>query len=314
MPGDRVTLSGRAREQTNPLHSASTESPRYEGSRSGRAVRSGTALARAMANETAVRKSIEPVPLSYENALQRHSRRRSSGEVPELPREQIEPYPKTREEAPQSAKHSTANPTAAPPAASKPPSQPARSHAPTPTEVPSARKDRIVYSTGTQQTKRAKQASQAKTKKARNKARQRNATGRQESAAPVIAAIRQLVQQSESVSMQPVPHTAIQQLRVPRRDTVSVRLSENESDQLRQRAAESGLSVSAYMRSCVLEADHLRAQVKLALTELRANVNQREVAQLSPSPGTETDRGWLRIFSRTAALLLAPVLWLRHRI
>ena len=41
---------------------------------------------------------------------------------------------------------------------------------------------------------------------------------------------------------------------------LSVRLSEWEMEQLRERAEESGVSVSAYMRSCVLEAEHLRAQ------------------------------------------------------
>ena len=57
---------------------------------------------------------------------------------------------------------------------------------------------------------------------------------------------------------------------VPRTTAVSVRLNDAESVQLRSRAAESNMSVSAYMRSCVLEADHLRAQVKQALNEMRA--------------------------------------------
>lgn len=56
-----------------------------------------------------------------------------------------------------------------------------------------------------------------------------------------------------------------------RQSIVSIRLNAIESEQLRQRAAESGISVSAYMRSCVLEAEHLRAQVKHALAELRAS-------------------------------------------
>src|SRR5579859_5812213 len=57
-----------------------------------------------------------------------------------------------------------------------------------------------------------------------------------------------------------------------RRTIVSVRLSSLESERLRLRAAESGISVSAYMRSCVLDADHLRAQVKRALEEMRAGI------------------------------------------
>jgi hypothetical protein len=55
-----------------------------------------------------------------------------------------------------------------------------------------------------------------------------------------------------------------------RQSIVSIRLNAYESEQLRERAAESGISVSAYMRSCVLEAEHLRAQVKQALAEMRA--------------------------------------------
>jgi predicted DNA binding CopG/RHH family protein len=50
---------------------------------------------------------------------------------------------------------------------------------------------------------------------------------------------------------------------------VTMHLSKMEGEQLRQRAAEAGLTVSAYLRSCVLEADVLREQVKDTLAELR---------------------------------------------
>jgi hypothetical protein len=40
--------------------------------------------------------------------------------------------------------------------------------------------------------------------------------------------------------------------------------------QLRKRAADAGLSVSAYLRSCTFDAESLRAQVKDALARLRA--------------------------------------------
>ena len=42
--------------------------------------------------------------------------------------------------------------------------------------------------------------------------------------------------------------------------TVSVRLTDIEFLRLKERAGESGISVSAYMRSCILDADELRAQ------------------------------------------------------
>lgn len=67
-----------------------------------------------------------------------------------------------------------------------------------------------------------------------------------------------------------------------RQSIVSIRLNTIEAEQLRQRAAESGISVSAYMRSCVLEAEHLRSQVKQALAELRASHPLTMTPQLEP--------------------------------
>lgn len=54
-----------------------------------------------------------------------------------------------------------------------------------------------------------------------------------------------------------------------RTTSVTVRLSKAECESLHQRAAEAGLTVSAYLRSCTIEAEALRAQVKAALAELR---------------------------------------------
>ncbi|MGA9060294.1 MAG: hypothetical protein WB341_01380 [Terracidiphilus sp.] len=54
-----------------------------------------------------------------------------------------------------------------------------------------------------------------------------------------------------------------------RRTSVTIRLSEAECARLRKRAAEAGVTVSAYLRSCTFEAEALRAQVKEALAELR---------------------------------------------
>jgi len=51
--------------------------------------------------------------------------------------------------------------------------------------------------------------------------------------------------------------------------SITIRLSKAECDQLRQRAAQAGLTVSAYLRSCTFEAEALRAQVKEVLAELR---------------------------------------------
>jgi hypothetical protein len=61
-----------------------------------------------------------------------------------------------------------------------------------------------------------------------------------------------------------------------RRASVTVRLSKAEVDRLRQRAAEAGLTISAYLRSCTFEVEALRAQVKAALAELRAAERETE--------------------------------------
>lgn len=51
--------------------------------------------------------------------------------------------------------------------------------------------------------------------------------------------------------------------------SVTIRLSYAEYEQLRMRAAEAGLTVSAYLRSCTLEAESLRTQVKEMLAQFR---------------------------------------------
>ncbi len=52
--------------------------------------------------------------------------------------------------------------------------------------------------------------------------------------------------------------------------SITLRMSRAECAQLRKRAAAAGLTLSAYMRSCILDAETLRAQVREALAELRA--------------------------------------------
>ncbi|MGH9559855.1 MAG: plasmid mobilization protein [Terracidiphilus sp.] len=51
--------------------------------------------------------------------------------------------------------------------------------------------------------------------------------------------------------------------------SITIRLSKVECVQLRARAAEAGLTISAYLRSCALEAETLRAEVKRTLAELK---------------------------------------------
>jgi len=85
--------------------------------------------------------------------------------------------------------------------------------------------------------------------------------------------------------------------------SITIRLSETECAQLRQRAAEAGMTISAYLRSCTLEAESLRAQVKEALAELRkpAATAAAQVAETKPagSFATALHRVW-RWFGRIA--------------
>jgi hypothetical protein len=70
--------------------------------------------------------------------------------------------------------------------------------------------------------------------------------------------------------------------------SITIRMSAAECVQLRKRAAAANLTVSAYMRSCILEAETLRAQVKEALAELRAAAPE-EMRRV-----THTTRRWWR--------------------
>ena len=52
--------------------------------------------------------------------------------------------------------------------------------------------------------------------------------------------------------------------------SITIRVSKAECEQLHRRAAEAGLTVSAYLRSCTFEAESLRAMVKDTLAQLRS--------------------------------------------
>ena len=77
--------------------------------------------------------------------------------------------------------------------------------------------------------------------------------------------------------------------------SITIRLSKVECAQLHRRAADAGLTVSAYLRSCTFEAESLRAMVKDTLAELRMAKSQARPAD--PEPPRRT---WL---SRLAHLL-----------
>jgi hypothetical protein len=71
--------------------------------------------------------------------------------------------------------------------------------------------------------------------------------------------------------------------------SVTIRLSHAECARLRRRAAEAGLTVSGYVRSCVLETDLLRAQVKEALAEMKTTAGQGSASAAARRPWL----GWI---------------------
>jgi predicted DNA binding CopG/RHH family protein len=79
--------------------------------------------------------------------------------------------------------------------------------------------------------------------------------------------------------------------------SITIRMSRAECEQLRQRAAAAGLTVSAYLRSCIFEVEALRAQVKDALSELHSEPGQPR-AQHSENRDKPASADWrARLFA-----------------
>ena len=76
--------------------------------------------------------------------------------------------------------------------------------------------------------------------------------------------------------------------------SITIRLSKSECDQLRQRAAQAGLTVSAYLRSCTFEAEALRAQVKEVLAELRTAAAPGKQGAQAVARQQVVRRSWVR--------------------
>lgn len=75
--------------------------------------------------------------------------------------------------------------------------------------------------------------------------------------------------------------------------SVTIRLSQAECMQLKKRAADAGLTISAYLRSCTFEAEALRAQVKEALAALRTESSPEK--ESAPIPSAHAPRRWWQI-------------------
>jgi mobilization protein NikA len=81
--------------------------------------------------------------------------------------------------------------------------------------------------------------------------------------------------------------------------SITVRVTAEEQAQLHERATAAGLSVSAYLRSCIFEAEALRSQVKDALAQMQT---VQPVLKRSTPNGPRP--GWRKLLLST---------WLRSR-
>ena len=96
--------------------------------------------------------------------------------------------------------------------------------------------------------------------------------GPEESAGLPAAAVAQAQRLAEAELVRRGPSLIEKNLKSA---SVTIRLSQAEAAQLHKRAAEAGLTVSAYLRSCTFEAESLRAMVKDTLAQLRATTAAR---------------------------------------
>jgi len=108
-----------------------------------------------------------------------------------------------------------------------------------------------------------------------------------------------------SVSAQPEPEVnpfhAAQLERNLKDASITIRMSHTESEQLRRRAAEAGLTVSAYLRSCTFEVESLRAMVKDTVAQLRTAQATQKIAENQPARA-----GWFSSITRWLSRLLTP--------
>ena len=77
-----------------------------------------------------------------------------------------------------------------------------------------------------------------------------------------------------------------------KQSSITIRLSRDECSQLRERAAAAGMTVSAYLRSCIFEVETLRVQVKEALSELQSEAAGSGARTQASSRSAASPRDW----------------------
>jgi hypothetical protein len=76
--------------------------------------------------------------------------------------------------------------------------------------------------------------------------------------------------------------------------SITIRLSKAECKQLRKRAAEAGVTVSSYLRSCTFEAEALRAMVKDTLAQLRSEPARPAAVDAGRDRSSRVRSSWWR--------------------
>jgi hypothetical protein len=110
---------------------------------------------------------------------------------------------------------------------------------------------------------------------------------------PSVDALPEVRPQPRSAQVTP---TALSAAKDRKRKTASItiRLTESEEAQLHERAAAAQLSVSAYLRSCILEAEALRTQVKDTLAQMRSAASVTNMPSTTDKPSPSRFNIWAK--------------------
>ena len=127
-------------------------------------------------------------------------------------------------------------------------------------------------------------------------------------AAPVAAAAYRDIPPPESPVRAPetASHAPTLYERNLKTASITIRMSEAECAQLRKRADEAGLSISAYLRSCTFEAESLRTLVKETMAQLKSATAAGKHTADAPASSS-----WLHSARHWLACLFAP--WLNSQ-
>lgn len=84
-----------------------------------------------------------------------------------------------------------------------------------------------------------------------------------------------------------------QPVELPRQIAISIRLAPSERALIKTRAAEAGITASAYIRQCALEVEQLREQVRQAVAVMERGRQSTSAAQIVTSAPASGFWGWM---------------------